>query len=62
MAKKLPTILSLGAALAALQGVSAVNTTAAAVSSPASDETNATQIGRVATATVPVVWTASGEE
>jgi hypothetical protein len=49
MAKKLPTILSLGAALAALQGVSAVNTTAAAVSFPGSDETNLTQIGRVAT-------------
>jgi hypothetical protein len=48
MAKKLPTILSLGAALAALQGVSAVNSTAA-VSFPGSGETNATQIGRVAT-------------
>ena len=47
MVKKLPTILSLGAALAALQGVSAVSTTAAA-SSLGSHETNAAQIGRVA--------------
>ena len=47
MAKKLPTILSLGAALASLQGVSAVNASAAA-SIPRSDEANATQSGRVA--------------
>src|SRR5260370_8478795 len=48
MAKKLPTILSLGAALASLQGVSAVNATSAAASIPGSDAANATQIGRVA--------------
>jgi hypothetical protein len=48
MAKKLPTILSLGAALAALQGVSAVNATSAAASIPRSNEANATQNGRVA--------------
>src|SRR5260370_6914315 len=48
MAKKLPTSLSLGAALASLQGVSAVNATSAAASIPGSDAANATQIGRVA--------------
>jgi ABC-type nickel/cobalt efflux system permease component RcnA len=48
MAKKLPTILSLGAALAALQGVYAVNATSAAASIPRSNEANATQSGRVA--------------
>jgi hypothetical protein len=47
MAKKLPTILSLGAALASLQGVSAVNATPAAASIPGSDEANATQNGRL---------------
>lgn len=48
MAKKLPTILSLGAALASLQGVSAVNATSAAANIPGSHEANAAQSGRVA--------------
>jgi hypothetical protein len=50
MAKKLPTILSLGAALASLQGLSAVNATSAAADIPASSEANATESGRVAQA------------
>jgi hypothetical protein len=46
MAKKLPTILSLGAALAALQGVSALNAKPLVASIPGSDEANATRTGR----------------
>jgi hypothetical protein len=48
MAKKLPTILSLGAALASLQGLSAVNSTPAAADIPGSAEANATESGRIA--------------
>ena len=45
MAKNVPTILSLGAALASLQGVSALNATPTAASIPSSDKANATQMG-----------------
>jgi len=50
MAKKVPTILSLGAALAALQGVSAVSATPAAASISGSDVANEAQTGRDAKA------------
>jgi hypothetical protein len=45
---KVPTILSLGAALSALQGVSAVSATPASASVRGPDETNVSQIGRIA--------------
>src|SRR5215467_13847865 len=48
MAKKLPTILSLGAALASLQGLSAMNATPATADIPGSGEANATESGRIA--------------
>jgi hypothetical protein len=48
MATKLPTILSLGAALASLQGLSAVNATPAAADIPGLGEANGTESGRIA--------------
>lgn len=48
MTKKLPTILSLGAALASLQGVSAAYATSAFTGIPGSGEANATESTRVA--------------
>src|SRR5262249_25618165 len=43
MSKKLPTILSLGAAIAALQGFTALDSTPAAANSKGIDEANAPQ-------------------
>jgi hypothetical protein len=48
MAKNLPIILSLGAALASLQGFSAVNATPAAADISGSGKANATESGCIA--------------
>jgi hypothetical protein len=50
MAKRLPKILSLAAALAALSGVTAVNSTPAAANTTSTDEAGTTQSSPIASA------------
>jgi hypothetical protein len=61
MAKKLPTILPLAAAIAALQGLSAITPTPAAASTTGIDETNATRVGPVAKAEPNVFMSIGGD-
>jgi hypothetical protein len=58
MAKKVPNILGLGAALAALSGAAALSPTTAAANVPATDQADHTEKGEVAKGEPNVVFPA----